>query len=56
MILSIKSFAGLTALSLELANYGKRVDVELERIGAYRDSFHVATAIELSLSGGGVNM
>ena len=33
-------------MSLELANYGKRVDVELERIGAYRDSFHVATAIE----------
>ena len=33
-------------MSLELANYGKRVDEELERIGLYRDSFHVATAIE----------
>ena len=46
MILSIKSFAGLTALGVELANYGKRVDEELERIYTYREGFHVATAIE----------
>ena len=46
MILPIKSFAGLTALGVELANYGKRVDEELERIEAYRIAFHIATAIE----------
>ena len=46
LILSIKSFAGLTALGIELANYGKRVDEELERIDKYKIGFHVATAIE----------
>ena len=33
-------------MSLELANYGKRVDEELERIDAYSRGFHIATAIE----------
>ena len=33
-------------MGVELANYGKRVDEELERISEYRSKFHVATAIE----------
>ena len=46
IILSINNLPGLAALSHELANYGKRVDEELERISEYSRGFHIATAIE----------